>query len=442
MAGLGGAFGGLLGNSVLQQIVLFQVVGGLVAPAMAPFAQSAQQISFGVNPTTALSPADAAEAVLRTVWTSEQGRAEARLAGVNPDRFDVLALLAGNAPDPTSLAVALRRGLIDHDRYTLGIAQGRLRNEWAELVRQLSVQQPSPTAMLEAELEGQLSHAEALQRYTALGGDPDYYQIMFNTQGQAPTPSQALELANRGIIPWQGTGPDATSYEQAFLEGPWRNKWLKPFQALGAYLPPPRTVTAMYKEGSLTHDQAATLLAQQGLAADLVTAYLISAANQKTATTKDLAQSTILAMYHDRIILAPEAQKYLENLGYDAQEAGYIIAVADAQLSQRFLSAAINRAHSRYVAWKIDKSTAVKALTDLGVPASGQSDLLALWDIERTANTAVLTPAQIAKAWHVGVLDQPSASTMLQEHGYSAHDAWLYLSQYQGSAAPNEPPAG
>jgi hypothetical protein len=55
-------------------------------------------------------------------------------------------------------------------------------------------------------------------------------------------------MANRGIIPWSGSGPRSTSFEQAFLEGPWRNKWLGPFRKAAEYFPPPRTITAMYNE--------------------------------------------------------------------------------------------------------------------------------------------------------------------------------------------------
>lgn len=439
MATLGGAWTGLRNNAVLQQVFLFNVAGQLIAPALAPFAQDVANTVWPAHPVMPLSPADAAEAQLRNVWPPDRAASEAQLSGVNRDRFTVLAQLAGNAPAPQELAEALRRGFINQDRYLTGVRQGRLRDEWADTIKSLAVRLPSPESALGAYLEGQIDEATARKYWAAFGGAPEHFDWMFNAQGQAPTPMQALEMANRGIIPWEGVGPNATSFQQAFLEGPWRNKWLAAFRRIGEYLPPPRTVTAMLRAGSITAQRAAELLKKQGLADDLVAAYIADASAQKTAGTKDLAQSTVTTLYHDRIITKAKATEALQSLGYDAAEAGLVLAVTDAQIAQRFLSAAVGRIHSRYVAWRIDKTEAVKALTGLEIDSASQDDLLGFWDIERTANTPTLTPSQIAKAWHVDILTQDEASTMLTERGYSKYDAWLFLSQYQGSAAANKP---
>ena len=63
-------------------------------------------------------------------------------------------------------------------------------------------------------------------------------------------------MARRGIIPWDGEGAGVVSFRQAFLEGPWRNKWEPYFRSLADYIPPPRTVTAMVREGAMTDADA------------------------------------------------------------------------------------------------------------------------------------------------------------------------------------------
>lgn len=440
MASLGGAFTGIRNNAVLQQIFLYQIAGQVIASALAPFIALSQQTSLSTFPVIPLSPADAAEAVLRTVWTEDQGKAEALLSGVNGNRFDVLYKLAGNAPGPEELAVALRRGIISDQQYRLGIAQGRLRNEWGDTIKALAVQQPSPEAALAAYLEGQITEADARAKWAAFGGDPANFDWMFNTQGQAPTPVQALEMANRGIIPWTGTGPGVVSFQQAFLEGPWRNKWLDPFRQIGVYLPPPRTVVAMLRAGSISTALATSWLTKQGLPQEAVAAYIADASAQKTSGSKDLSQTIIVDLYRDRIITKAVAATDLQGLGYDATEANFILAVTDAQISQRFLSMAVSRIHSRYIAWRIDKSTAVKALTSLGVDSTNQSDLLSYWDIERTDNTPTLTPSQIAKAYKDAIIDRTTTYTMLEQHGYDKQTAWIFVSQYLGAKDGTGPP--
>jgi hypothetical protein len=439
MAGIGGLLGGLQRNTLFQ-IAEYSVASTVLGGLLAPEADALAQTVYDANPLRVLSPEVAAEAVLRNVWPHDRAAAEAQRSGYNRERFDVLAALAGNAPDPASLAVALRRGLIDHARFVQGIRQGRLRDEWAELVQQLSVQEPSPTDPLEALLQGQLTEPRARELYQLFGGDPAHFTWLYNTRGGAPTPVQAAEMANRGIIPWSGSGPGVVSYEQAFLEGPWRNKWLAPFRKAAEYFPPPRTVTAMYREGSLTRARAMELLEAQGLATDLAAAYLVSGSNQKTEKTRDLAMSTITTLYRDRLVTRSNAAGFLTALGYDANEAELLLEVVDTEVVQRFLNAAVSRVHTLYVGHKIDRSDAQTALAALNVPAENLTDLLGIWDLERAANVRTLTPTDITAAVKQQLLSDDQGLAELEALGYQPHDAWLYLSVHLKRPAGQEPP--
>lgn len=442
MRNLGGAFAGILGNSMLQQIVLYQVVGNLVGAALGPYLQALTNQVNQLSPLVPLSPQVAAEAVRRELWSEDQAAHEASFSGINPERQAILNQLSGHGPDAGSLAVALRRRLIDQQRYLEGIRQSGLRAEWAELVRRLSVQDPSPTAPLQAYLQGQLDEGTARELFERFGGNPEHFDWLYNTEGTAPTPTQALELANRGIIPWRGSGPGVVSYEQAFLEGPWRNKWLEPFIALGEYLPPPRTVTAMYREGSLSRAKAAELLTKQGLAADMVEAYLVSGATQATEDTRKLAVGTIVDLYEGRLIDRATAQSMLEGLRYEATDATFILDVADGRLAERFLSSAIGRIRTLYTGHKITQAQAESVLAQLQVPVEGISDLVSIWSYERAANVQQLTAAQVANAFRRGLIDQADAQRRLEGMGYLPDDAWLYLSQAVGSELPDQPEPG
>lgn len=438
MAGLGSLLSGIQRNTLFQ-IAEYQIAGAVLGGLLEPEADALRQTVYDANPIAVLSPADAAEAVLRNLWPHDRAAAEAQRGGINRERFDVLAGLAGNAPDPGALAVALRRGLIDQARYLTGIRQGRLRDEWAGVVQELSIQEPSPTDPLEALLQGQLPEATARALYVKFGGDPAHFQWLFDSRGSAPTPVQAADMANRGIIPWSGTGPGSTSFEQAFLEGPWRNKWLGPYRKAAEYFPPPRTITAMYNEGSLSRARAMELLKAQGLADDLAAAYLSSGSSQKTAPTKDLARSTIVQLYQDHLITKANAGAFLESLGYDPAEAGFILAISDVAITQRFLSAAVGRIHTLYVGHKVSQAVAVSALAQLDVPAETIPDLVGIWDLERSANVRTLTPAEIASAYKLSLVDQVTAQGMLEQLGYQPHDAWLYLSIHLKGPQGSEP---
>lgn len=431
---------GGIANNTLLQIVLYNLVGQLVGAVMGPYSQAITNEVNSVSPLVPLSPAELALAVVRNELSEADAAGQASLSGLDAARFHTLARLTGDAPGPLDLAVALRRGLIDQATFARGIRQGRLRDEWADTVRELAVQQPSPQAMLQAYLEGQVTEAEARQKFAALGGDPAYFDVLYNSQGSAPSPLEAAEMARRGAIPWDGTGAGVVSFRQAFLEGPWRNKWEGPYRSLSEYLPPPRTITAMYKEGSLDQATAAQLLAEQGLRPELVTAYLSSGASQKTAAAKDLAQTTVTTLYRDRLVKRADAAAMLVALGYDQGEAEFLLEIEDTRVAAHFLSLAVSRIHSLFVGHKIDAATASSTLARLGVEPSGVTDLVGIWQWERSANVRALTPAEVAGALRYNLVDETAAQAMLVELGYTPHDAWLYLSVHNRGPLGAPPP--
>lgn len=374
-----------------------------------------------------LSPADAALAVLRGNMDSELGATIAAESGVTADSFQVLIDNTGEPPAVEALISLYRRGKIEKDRLERGIRQSRVRNEWIPEVELLGVVPPTHVDILEAYLEGQIDRPQAFDLYQKLGGDPDYFELLYNTRGNAPTPVEAGVMANRGIIPWEGTGPGATSFEQAFLEGPWRNKWLPSFQRLSEYFPPPRTVTALYRERAISKEQAIDLLERQGLSEQLATAYTVGASNGRLATAHDLAIGQISELYEFQAIDRNKASELLAAHGYDPDEVNYLLWLADFTREKKFIEAAIGRVRNLFVGHKLAYNDAVTDLDQLSVPAGQRDHLLKLWELERRANVRLLTPAQIRQASNRGILEVAEATERLVQQGYSEADAGIYL---------------
>jgi len=430
----------LLGNPTVQQLFVWSIASAVVQAALEPFLGEVRANINTAAPNLRLSPAEAAAAVARGFLAVERGQAEAAAAGLNAERFGVLVEASRQDLDVGSLVVAMRRGLIGRGDLEAALRRRGLRPEQVKLVPELAKQDPSPEAILNAYLQGQIEEGEARRLFEKVGGNPEYFQLLYNSQGTAPTPTQALELANRGIIPWEGRGADVTSYEQAFLEGPWRNKWLRPFRALGEYLPPPRTVTAMYREGSISRERAIELLRKQGLAQDLAAAYLVSASEQRTRPQRDLAVGTIRQLYGERLIPPAQARSLLVSLGYDDQEADWLLALEDVEVGRRWLTAAVARIKSRYVARKIDRATAIATLAQVGLPSDQIDEIVRFWALELGVSVQTLTAAQIAAAFRLELLSQADAQAELEDLGYDPWSAWALLSIAKRERLPNEPP--
>lgn len=430
-----------IANNTLLQMAMYQLVGQLVGAALVPYTTQVTAQLNHAAPLAPLTPQELAVAVVRGILSPADGADQARYSGIDGARFGTLVELAGSPPAPSDLAVALRRGIIDRGDFTRGLRQGNLRPEWHDTIRELSVQLPSPELALNAYLEGQVPEGRARELWRLFGGDPDYFEIAYDTIGQAPSPLEAATMARRGIIPWTGRGPGVVSFEQAFLEGPWRNKWMDPIKALSEYLPPPRTVTAMYREGSLSRERAADLLRAQNLAEDLVQAYLTSATEGKLEDTRKLAQSTIVQLYGDHIIGRADALDYLTGLGYEREDADFILQVEDLRITQRYVGLAIGRVRTYYTGRKIGRPAAISALRKLGVDSDQIGELLGIWDLELELNTRRLTPAEIQDALELGIYTDAEATRELVALGYTPRDAWIYLSVKAKRQLGAEPPA-
>lgn len=393
-----------------------------------------------------LSPADAASAVVRNFLSAHDGEGAAAQSGVSPSMFATLVHLSGDAPAPGQLAEALRRGEIPPDgtgpestSFEQGIAEGRLADKWAPVIKSLSKLWPTPVDALNAALKGQITADEGKHLYELLGGDLQFYSWLLSSQGEGPTPLEAISMANRGYIPWTGIGPDVTSYDQAVRESRYRDKWGPVYQKYATYLPPPSEVAALLQRGAIGQETAIALWHKSGLDKDTVSAYLQASAFDDTAQQRGLAISEILDMYYGQLIGEDEARKLLGVFHVPGHTVTLLIKYTDMRRGISAVTTATRRIQTLLAARKIGVDTAKDALERLKIPAPTIDSLIQTWLVEASISVKVLTEAQIVDAFAEQIIDQEEAQTELEALGYTAYDAWILLSVKKKAPLPNPP---
>ena len=396
-----------------------------------------------------LSPADAASAVVRNFLTLAEGEAEAAKAGVSPALFSTLVRLSGDAPGPQQLAEALRRGAITESgsgpgstSFTQGIAEGRLSDKWAPVIQALATLWPTPVDALDAALKGQVSAAEGEQLYVKLGGDPQFYPWLLDSQGSGPSPLEAADWARRGIIPWDGTGPGVTSYAQAVKESRFRDKWADAYKAQAEYILPPLSVITLLKDGAITKEQATSLLQQRGATPEIIAALIAEADATSLSQYRGLSESAALQMYYNRLISESDVTSILESLHVSKQAIPLVLAYVDLQKAIAQQNSAVSRIGTLYATRKITEQTAKASLIQLQVPGAAVNDIVKTWQLENSINVKTLTESQIVDAWDYQVLTQQEAETELANIGYTPFDAWVLLSNKAKAALPGRPSPG
>lgn len=396
-----------------------------------------------------LSAPDAASAVVRNFLSMAEGQSTAAKSGVSADTFATLVQLSGDAPGPQQLAEALRRGSIPAEgtgpgstSFVQGIAEGRLADKWAPVIKELALDWPTPIAALNAQLKGAFTGDEGRALYQKLGGDPQFYDWLLFSGGSAPTPDEAAMMARRGIIPKDGTGPGVVSYEQAFLEGPWRDKWSPAFWAASEFIPTARETITLLKDGAVDKATAAAWMHRAGADDATVAAFIAEADTALLSDYKGLTTSAVLGMYYQRLISSDDATAILESLHVSAQAVPLMLTYADLQRAIAQQNNAISRVGSLYAARKITAQTARQSLITLQVPAAALDDIMATWQLENSINVKLLTQAEITDAWKEGIMGEDEALTELGNIGYTPYDAWVLLSLKAKAALPGKPERG
>lgn len=425
---------------------LLAVLGPIAMAAMAPIQTFLTQEGYSVDPNVELTPPVLADLVVRGMITMADATARAARYGINAERFQLMVNDTGDSPALQQLADMFHRGLIPLDgagadavTVEQGILEGRVRDKWVDAIKGIMTIWPTIGQTVIAAIRNQLSMADAQALYAKIGGEPQFFQLLYDISGNPPSALDAARLARRGLIPKEGTGPSVTSFRQAVAEGDTKDKWGDALWALSEYFPPPRTIVALVRAGTITDQQALQYMEMAGASPQLAAAYIHEGHTPRTATAKVLAESIVHALYTDLLIDLATATTMLEALGFDAQDAGFILAVWDMELHAKALTSAIAKLRALFISRHISVNEATAELAKLELPAKQATDLIGIWTMEQRASIKLPTEAQVAAAVKKTILTSDQGLQLLYDMGYTEFGAWLVLSEQLGEKLPNPP---
>lgn len=361
--------------------------------------------------------------------TEEQGAERARQWGVDARDFRLLVNADGQPPSVTDLLEARRRGIIDDDRLARGIEQGPVRNEWTDVLRKLSLGPPSADAAIGAASQNLLPAGEARQIVAENGIDPKHFPWLLKSAGRPLSIEEAAQLFYRGKLSKQQA-------RQMFLESTLKNEYVDYVFDLFERVLPMDNVRMAYRDGVINKSEALRKLMDLGFSRTNATILVEQAHAQKNAHTRDLSVSVIQELYDARAVTETQAVEWLGALGYDDDEARWLLVVLDLRRAHRLRDQATGVIRSRYVARRIDINAASTALDSIGVPPDQRDLLLGTWEVERDVVTQRLTPTQVTQAVKRGILDPQQATDRLIAYGYDPGDAQVLLALALPAAAP------
>lgn len=312
--------------------------------------------------------------------------------GYSPEALQVMVGRSGLSMAPGMAAQAEFRKIIGPNDFLMAIAEGDLRTEWADAVREVSREILTAGQYAELQLRGFLD-APTRRSLTAQHGMSDAdSDLLYDVQGRAPSIRQTFIGMQRGAT-YDGTAQTIPSpYLEAAQRSNLRPEWFSVAYENRYSLPSAFVVRALLTDGAIDETRGQTILEHSGWPSDL--AQLVAAhyaAKAGAGTSSDVGK----------------AQTHLWTT-----------------------------THTAYKNGEIDAAEVTKNLATLGIPAADQTQIMSLWNAERDTFRKQLTPTQIKKAYK-GAVTNPAtgvawtlddALAALIARGYSPNDAHTFLS--------------
>lgn len=353
---------------------------------------------------------------------------EAGGSGIDHDRLGVLVGLQGNPMGPHEAAQALYRGILTRDDYLRAIAEGNTRNEWAEPIAEQTRQIPTARDFLENALRGYRTLSEAIDGAELHGMSPAHATMLYQNQGRPMAIRQITQALARGAKFHPEPGEITDPFDASVVEGMLKPGYYEMAKALRYTMPSPFAIRQLVASKVWSAAKGAERLKWLGWfppdAEEVAAAW---AGASSSAAGKDETAAQLRAEYEGYLLSEAELRQALAALGYAGAEIDREVHLGDAARVKSYRDKALEAAHKSYAASQLTSSDVQGYLARLHISAEAVADLLEIWNIERELTRKTLTAAQIRAAYRRGTLTEAEALIDLEEHGYSATDARVYL---------------
>lgn len=398
------------------------IIDGFVSAALAPYVEETTQTAWNHKPIVRLTPDELALAVLRENVDTDYAVSEAQYSGIDADRFNVMVLNTGEPPGIQQMLELFRRGELSEADLTRAIRQSRIRPEWIDSVIKMRYVVPSSAEVIAGLVEGHLTTEQALEKYGEAGGRPDNFAWQYETAGRPPGAEQMLHLWNRGEVTEQ-------QVIDAIKESNIKDKYVPQILELRRYVPPPRSVVAMIRQGAISDELATEYLKFAGVT-DADTKLFIKSGHSTRATAqKELSVGAIVKAYGEDVITRDQAHAQIVAAGYTGQAADITLETADAALEHKYAQALVTHAHNLFVKFRLTEAQARHTLLTAGVHNDNVDALITEWTLERSENVRLLSKAEILGAYRRGVRDEAWATGRLLFLGYDPADLDVLLAE-------------
>lgn len=397
--------------------------------------------------------------------------------------------------DVTELRDLILRRIGNEDNWVLELRRLGLADHQIDGLRQLWLEIPPPSDLIRMAVREAFS-PDVVARFGQHDDFPEQFATLAGQQGierefalaywaahwDLPSSTQGFEMFHRGVIDadtlqlllraldvmpfWRGKLTDIAynvvtrvDTRRLYASGVWtREQVLRSYLDQG-YKPEDAesltawTVTSYGEDAPTARDLTRTAIEQavrQGRLSDLEAvdalqqlgydedeaAFLIAsvrtdvdaqAADEAERSVREVTQSTVLKAYRDRIMASAEAEELLAGLGYQPEGIELLLAVQDFEAANELTALRARVTEQRFRHALVNDAAALGELVTAGFSQERAELTVQRWVIQFAEKTRELTEAQLNTAMQSGLIDEATYVLRVTALGYAEEDALILL---------------
>jgi hypothetical protein len=392
--------GGIFGNAIGYG------VGTGLGAALEPAAQGIRNEIWPLDPNVPLSPEILATMVVQGVIAEAEGADEAKLNGVNPDRFHKLFRVNGDPVAPEMALSLWNRGEISEADVRRALLQSRLKPEWVDDFMKLRNNVIGSADLAEMVVQNIVTLEEGIARARKNGDDEEEFRKYVRLAGNPPGPAETLSLWNRGIL-------NETEATLALRQSRLKPEWIEQFKQ-GRFHPvtASQAVEGVIKQ-RITLAEGTAIAAENGIDAGSFK-LMVDAAGRPIGTVQ------ALTLYNRGEFSRADVEEVVARSNVRTEYTDDIIKLAVRYPSLFQLRSLIQNG-------AIDDAYATELITKQGYPAKLAKGIVQAAHSQKLQNHKDLTVSQIEALYQGEAISRADAVAMLEQLDYDARESAFIL---------------
>jgi len=358
------------------------------------------------------------------------------------------------------LLVAKWRGLIKEEEYYKGMEALGFDKEKADLFEKVRYYYPSATDLIRFGVRD-VFREDTVKKY---GYDEDFpedikpwlqkagmpeevMKLYWRAHWELPSPTQVYEMFLRlnpdvlkvigdkyvdmGLKP-EDIMTDIETVREYLRVADYPKYWRDRLLAL-AYPPITRVdLRRIYAMGLITDEELIARLQELGYTKKDAELLAIFFKRYKNEYGYDLTRTQILDAFEMKLITEEEAKKLLQEIGYDEDEADFIIELEKSKQEQKLLDEQIYVLRRLYVRGEITLDELCKELEELDIPQAKIEYELERAEREKKSATKLPTKTDLIKWFKAGIITESEFRDLMKKLGYSEKFIDYYIKEVSG----------